>query len=48
MDTIQRKIINLYNKKGFLDIYSSDFYIAIFIILLFFILTSYFMIMNKF
>ena len=47
MDTIQRKIINLYNKKGFLDIYSSDFYIAIFIILLFFILTSYFMIMNK-
>ena len=46
MDTIQGKIINLYNKIGFLDIYSSDFYIAIFIILLFFVITSYFMIMN--
>ena len=47
MDTIQKKIINLYNKKGFLDKYSSDLYIAIFIILLFFILTSYFMVMYK-
>ena len=47
MDSIQKKIINLYNKKGFLDKYSSDLYIAIFIILLFFILTSYFMVMNK-
>lgn len=47
MDTIQKKIINIYNKRGFLEIYGSELYISIFIILFFFVAISYFIVMNN-
>lgn len=47
IDNIQKKIIDFYNKKGFLETYGSDLYVAIFIILLFFVMTCYFIVINN-
>jgi hypothetical protein len=47
METIQKKIINFYNKRGFLETYGTDLYVTIFIILFFFVGTAYFIVMNN-
>ncbi len=51
MDTnsnnIFSKINNLYNKKGFLDKYGLDIWTAIIICLVFFVITSYFYVLNN-
>lgn len=47
VDNIQKKIIDFYNKKGFLETYGTDLYVAIFIILLFFVMTCYFIVINN-
>lgn len=47
MDNIYENINNLYNKTGFLDKHGSELYITIFLILLTFIIYSYFDIKNR-
>lgn len=47
MDDIYNKITKFYNIKGFLERYGSDLYITIFIFLIFFILMSYFIVINN-
>ena len=47
MDTIQQKIVDFYNKKGFLETYGVDLYVTIFLILLFFVMICYFIVMNN-
>ena len=46
MDNIYKNINELYTKGGFLERYGSDLLITILIILIFFIIFSYFLIMN--
>lgn len=46
MEKIFTQINDIYNKKGFLERYGSDLWISIIIMIIFFILTSYFYVMN--
>ena len=46
MDNIFIKINNLYNKKGFMEKYGLDVWTSAIIILVFFIVTTYFYILN--
>lgn len=47
MNNIHKTLYNLYNKKGFYEKYGIDLIIAIIIIYIFFIFTSYFYILNQ-
>lgn len=47
MDNIYEQINEFYNKKGFLDKYGGDLYITIFIVLVFFVIFSYFSVFNN-
>jgi hypothetical protein len=46
MDKLFSDINNLYNKKGFLERYGSDIWLTIIILITFFLIASYFYIMN--
>jgi hypothetical protein len=46
-NTIFSKINTLYNKKGFLDKYGLDIWTAVIICLVFFVITSYFYVLNN-
>lgn len=47
MDTIYKNISNLYEKAGYLDRYGTDLYITIVIIILFFIVISYYQVISR-
>lgn len=46
-DVIFKKINDLYNKKGFLDKYGVDIWLAVIICLVFFCITSYYYVLNN-
>jgi len=46
MDKVFTQINDIYNKKGFLERYGSDLWISVIIMIIFFIVTSYFYVMN--
>lgn len=46
-DTIFKKINELYNKKGFLDKYGADIWLAVVICLVFFCITTYYYVINN-
>ena len=46
MENVFTNINNIYNKKGFLERYGSDIWITAFILITFFVVTSYFYVMN--
>lgn len=47
MDDIFKKVNQIYNKTTFLDKYGGDLYITIFLLLLFFVVISYFSVLNQ-
>jgi hypothetical protein len=46
-ETIFKKINDLYNKKGFLDKYGADIWLAVIICLVFFCITAYYYVLNN-
>ena len=46
-DTIFKKINEIYNKKGFLDKYGADIWLAVVICLVFFCITTYYYVINN-
>lgn len=46
MENVFTQINDIYNKKGFLERYGTDLWISIIIMIIFFIITSYFYVMN--
>ena len=47
MDTISKQLFDFYNSKGFLERYGSDMFIALLIVIIFFVIFSYYSVMNQ-
>ena len=47
MDTTSKKIFDFYNSKGFLERYGVDLFITAIILLIVFIMASYYSVMNQ-